>query len=126
MSYSKRIPSRKLVDTKGARSRKGARFVPSEIKRLLEQIELAHLSQRRGKSGLAPMTRQEYDEKEEEINQCHGRLLELIGEKATFFVEQTRDTADILFDVEYTRWEQKQYLYNPAYTNRKGNAPWKR
>ena len=74
--------------------------MPSEIKQLLVQIEEEHLACRRGYNGLVAMTRVEYDERQQKIHTHHGRLLELVGDKATTFVDETFRSADLLFERE--------------------------
>lgn len=86
--------------------------MPSEIKRLLEQIEQEHLACRRGLIGLAEGTaRHEFiNARQQKIDQCHTRLLELTGETATECVAEILEAADLLFDCEQARLHmQKQH-----------------
>ena len=84
--------------------------MPSEIKRLLEQIEEEHLACRRGLTGLASGTaRHEFiNKKQQQIDLHHGRLIELIGPTATERVAEILESADLLFDCEQAGLDVQQ------------------
>ena len=78
--------------------------MPSEIKQLLERIEAEHLAARRGLYGLASVARHEFiTVRQNNIDACHTRLREIIGEKATEIVAEVLECADLLYEVEAYR-----------------------
>ncbi|MGH2478308.1 MAG: hypothetical protein ACRDHW_01430 [Ktedonobacteraceae bacterium] len=74
----------------------------SEMRQLLQRIEDEHLACRRGLTGLASVARHDFIQaKQERIDQCHSRLLELVGDGATQFVADIIDAADLLYDCDW-------------------------
>lgn len=92
--------------------------MPSEIKQLLQTIEDEHLAARRGLTGLASVARHDFiQSKQERIDACHNRLLELVGPRATEFVVDIIDSADLLYDCQQARLQmQEQYRKENAHS----------
>lgn len=83
--------------------------MPSEIKRLLETIENERLATRRGLTGLASVARHAFiTARQTTIDQAHARLIELCGEKATDFVEDTIQNADLLYDCQQLKEQLRE------------------
>ena len=75
--------------------------MPSEIKRLLEQIDTEQQAMRQGLTGLASVARHDFIQKKQAIiDQAHQRLHELLGDAATQFVADIIDSVNILCDCQ--------------------------
>jgi hypothetical protein len=73
---------------------------------ILDQVEELYLDCQRGYRGMISMTRAEYDTKKAEINKCEVYLRGLLGEKATFYIKQTKMVANMVLDIEIEREER--------------------
>ena len=84
--------------------------MPSEITRLLNQIDQEQQAMRLGLTGLASVARHDFIQaKQARIDACHSRLIELIGEKATELVDGVLESINYLYDCREARDAQLAY-----------------